>query len=274
MMTLAQEAAKRAGEVLREHFGRASIAVSAKGPADYVTDVDRRAEDVIRAFLEAELPGHAFLLEEAGAHGPPSDYEWAIDPLDGTTNYIHRYPFFSVSLGLRHRGAPVLGLVYDPLRGEMFTAEKGEGAHLNSVALSVSRTPELRGALVCTGFPFRSRPHLDPYLDCFRQVLLAAGDLRRDGSAALDLAYVAAGRYDAFWELGLKPWDTSAGCLLVAEAGGRVTDFHGGSGAVDGGDVIASNALVHGEILAVTSNVFAAGRPSGREIDSPSRRPL
>ena len=261
MITLAQEAAKRGGEVLRQNFGRANPTVRRKGEADFVSEVDHRSEEAIRSFLEAELPDHDFLLEEGGASGKGSEYEWVVDPLDGTTNYIHRLPFFSVSIALRHRGVTVLGVVYDPLRGEMFTAEGGEPARLNGIAVSVSSAGSLGEALVCTGFPFRSREWLDSYLSCFRTIFLGSAGMRRDGSAALDLAYVAVGRYDAFFELGLKPWDTAAGSLLVSRAGGMVTDFHGGDGAVEGGDIIATNGRVHAEILSVTSAVFAAGRP-------------
>jgi myo-inositol-1(or 4)-monophosphatase len=255
MIDIAQEAARRAGEVLRESFGRASIAVERKGQADYVTEVDRRAEEVIREFLSKELPGHGFLLEESGASGEAADHVWVVDPLDGTTNYIHRYPFFSVSLGLRRRGETVLGVVYDPMRNEMFTAEAGEKTRLNGVEMRVAPTPGLAQALVCTGFPFRNREWLDLYLESFRGVFLGASGVRRDGSAALDLAYVAAGRYDAFWELGLQPWDTAAGSLLILGAGGRVTDFHGGASWLDG-DIVASNGRVHDDMLAVLRRVF------------------
>ena len=263
MITLAKEAARRAGDVLLRNFGRASLTVESKAANDFVTEVDREAEDVIRGFLHEELPDHAFLLEEGGAIGAGSDWEWVVDPLDGTTNYIHRYPFFSVSLGLRHKGETVLGVIYDPLRHEMFSAEKGEGATLNGVPIAVGKTERLAQGFLCTGFPFRSREWLDAYLACFREMFLASSGMRRDGSAALDLAYVAAGRFDAFWELGLKPWDMAAGALLVREAGGRTSDFHGGDDFFHGGDIVASNGRIHEEILAVTRRVFASGRPRG-----------
>lgn len=256
MITLAVEAARRAGQVLVESFGRASLEVHEKGEADFVTEVDRRAEDTVREFLAAELPEHGFLLEEGGAIRPEAEYQWVVDPLDGTTNYIHRYPFFSVSIALRKKGETILGVVYDPIRSECFTAEKGEAARLNGIPVGVSRAESLRTALVCTGFPFRIRERLDAYLGAFRAVFLACGGMRRDGSAALDLAYVACGRYDAFWELGLKPWDTSAGALLVECAGGRVTDFHGGGEAIAGGDIVASNGAVHEALVGLLRGAF------------------
>src|SRR5436190_6115976 len=256
MITLAEEAARRAGQVLVESFGRASLQVEEKGEADFVTEVDRRAEDSVRELIEAERAEHAFMLEEGGTTRPEAEYQWVVDPLDGTTNYIHRYPFFSVSIALRKKGDTLLGVIYDPIRHECFTAEKGDVARLNGVPIGVSRTPALRTALVCTGFPFRIRDRIDAYLAAFRAVFLASGGLRRDGSAALDLAYVACGRYDAFWELGLKAWDTSAGALLVASAGGRVTDFHGGGDAITGGDIVATNGAVHEPLVALLRGAF------------------
>lgn len=257
MVTLAQEAARRAGSILLEHFGRSSLSVEEKAPNDYVSDADRRAEEAIRKLFAEEAPDHALLMEESGSHGQ-SDWEWVVDPLDGTTNYIHRYPFFCVSLALRHRGRTVLGVVYDPLRAEMFTAEDGEPTRLNGVPVPTTRRREVSRSLVSTGFPFRLRHHLEAYLRAFHRVQLAVGDQRRDGSAALDLAYVATGRCDAYWELGLKPWDTAAGALLVRAAGGVVSDFHGGEAYDDGGDIVAGDDLTHAAILAVTREIFAA----------------
>jgi myo-inositol-1(or 4)-monophosphatase len=262
MITLAEEAAKRGGDVLRENFGRASLQVTEKTASDFVTEVDLQAEEAIRSFLASEAPDHATLMEESGRSEQRSDFEWVVDPLDGTTNYIHRYPFFSVSVALRHKGEVIAGAVYDPMRREMFTAEKGEPTRLNGVPIDVARTEGLDRALVCTGFPLRIKDWLDLYLESFREIVLGSAGVRRDGSAALDLAYVAAGRFDAFWELGLKPWDTAAGALLVTQAGGEVTDFHGGPDAVDGGDILASNRRIHPEVLAILARVFAAGRPT------------
>lgn len=259
MIALAEEAARQAGEVLRSHFGRSELGVKRKARADYVTDVDRRAEEVIRELLEREVPEHSLLLEESGASGSGSDYQWIVDPLDGTTNYLHRYGFFSVSIALRHRTNVILGVVYDPLRGEMFSAEAGEPARLNGVDIHCSDQASLDDALICTGFPFRSRDRIDAYLACFREVFLASGGMRRDGSAALDLAYVAAGRFDAFWELDLKPWDIAAGSLIVEQARGRVSDLRGGTSDLEQGWILASNGRIHEALVALTAKAFPAG---------------
>jgi myo-inositol-1(or 4)-monophosphatase len=189
------------------------------------------------------------LAEETGAQGQ-SEYEWVIDPLDGTTNYLHGFPQFSISIALRHRGRLEQAVVYDPLREELFTASRGRGAQLNDRRLRVTSRTGLEGALIGTGFPFRDHRHLDAYLGMFRAMLEDTAGLRRPGSAALDLAYVAAGRLDGFWELGLAEWDFAAGALLVAEAGGTVTDLAGGERHMETGNVIAGNLKIHKAMLA------------------------
>ena len=264
MITLAQEAAKQAGEVLRGQFGRASLGVESKGPGDYVTEADRRAEDAIRELLETEAPEHGWVFEESGARAGTSDYTWVVDALDGTTNFIHRYPFFAVSIALLHRGRSVLGVVFDPMRGEMFTAEDGDATRLNGIATSVSPRDELGEALLGTGFPLRSPDLLSRYLEAFEALFLRSAGMRRGGAAALDLAYVAAGRLDGFWELGLAPWDTAAGEVLVRSAGGQVSDLGGDAPsspstpetAGSSVDIVASNGRIHDKILEVTRRVF------------------
>jgi len=261
MRTLAETAARNAGEVILASFGRASLQVEKKGVADFVTEVDRAAEAEIRQTLAEACPDHGFLLEEGGEVAGKSDAVWYVDPLDGTTNFIHRFPFFSVSLGLVKAGEVVVGVVYDPLRNEMYSAEKGGGTWLNGIAVKVSKAAALDAALLGTGFPFRAREHLDTYLDLFKRIFLGAAGVRRAGSAALDLAYVACGRTEGFFELALSPWDVAAGSLLVREAGGRVSDFHGGEGYLHGGDIVASNGSIHEELLVRTRAVYPEARP-------------
>ena len=244
MITLASEAARRAGEVLMASYGSSQHRVEQKGQADFVSEVDRAAEAVVLETLQRECPDHGFVLEESGRLDAERDFVWIVDPLDGTTNYLHRFPFFSVSVGLAHKGEVVLGVVYDPLRNELFSAEKGDGLRLNGLELRVSRNDADR-ALISTGFPFRVRQHLDSYLGLFKDVFEAVSGVRRAGSAALDLAYVACGRVDGFFELGLSPWDVAAGSLLVQEAGGQVSDFHGGTAFLWEGDIVASNGRLH-----------------------------
>lgn len=248
-LNIAIRAARAAGRVLLRHFDRVDrIQVQTKSRNDFVSEVDQSAEAVIIQELRSRFPAHSILAEESGAQGQ-GDFQWVIDPLDGTTNYLHGFPQFSVSIALRHRGQLECGVVYDPLREEMFTAARGEGAQLNDRRLRVAPRPSLEGALIGTGFPFRDQRHIDAYLGMFKAMTLATAGLRRPGSAALDLAYVAAGRTDGFWELGLSPWDFAAGALLVTEAGGTVTDLAGGSRHFDTGNLVAGNIKVHREML-------------------------
>ena len=248
-LTIATRAARAAGRLILRYFERVDqVQIHVKTRNDFVSEVDRAAEDTIIQELRSKYPDHAFLAEESGARGR-SDFEWVIDPLDGTTNYLHGFPQFSISIALRHRGRLECGLVYDPLREEMFTAERGGGALLNDRRIRVANQTGLDGALIGTGFPFRDQRFLDSYLAMFRTILENTAGIRRPGSAALDLAYVACGRTGGFWELGLSEWDMAAGALLVSEAGGRVSDLRGGDRFFETGNIIGGNLKVHRALL-------------------------
>jgi len=249
-INIAIRAARSAGNLLLRYFDRVdTLTIDSKGLNDFVTEVDRAAEQVIIDVLRKSFPDHAILAEESGGQGGRSDYEWIIDPLDGTTNYLHGFPQFSISIGLKHKGVLDQALVYDPMREEMFTASRGQGAQLNDRRIRVSNRKGLEGALLATGFPYRQQAHLDAYLGMFKAFLKETAGVRRPGSAALDLAYVAAGRVDGFWELGLSPWDVAAGALLVKEAGGIVTDFAGGERYLESGNIIAGGIKVHKSMI-------------------------
>ena len=246
---IAIRAARAAGRVLLRYAHQIDrIPVQTKRHNDFVSEVDRQAEAAIIRELRAKFPHHAILAEETGAQGT-GEFEWVIDPLDGTTNYLHGFPQFSVSIALRHQGRLLCGLVYDPLREELFTAARGEGALLNERRIRVSERRSLEGALIGTGFPFRDHRHLDTYLGMFKTVVQATAGVRRPGSAALDLAYVACGRTDGFWELGLSEWDMAAGALLIREAGGQVSDLRGGEDYLATGNIVAGNPRVHQNLL-------------------------
>jgi myo-inositol-1(or 4)-monophosphatase len=225
-----------------------AVRVSSKGRNDFVSEVDRAAEASIIHELRSKYPQHAILAEESGSHGS-GEFEWIIDPLDGTTNYLHGFPQWSISIGLRERGRMQVGVVYDPLREELFTAERGGGALLNDRRIRVSNRSSLDGALIGTGIPYREHAHLDAYLGMLRAMIHDTAGIRRPGSAALDFAYVAAGRLDGFWELGLSPWDFAAGALLVAEAGGTVSDLAGGARMFETCNVVAGGLKVHRAML-------------------------
>ena len=252
--------------MLLDHFGkRGSLQLKEKGRNDYVTVADREAEEVVLRLLRARFPDHAIVAEEseADAAGARSKsgagsigYRWFVDPLDGTTNFIHGVPLFGVSIGLSDAQGMRAAVVYDPVRNEMFTAARGQGAHLNGAPLKVARPGKLERSLLVTGIPFRSLDRLEAYLASFRAFIHEAGGLRRDGSAALDLAYVACGRYDGFWEMGLSSWDVAAGSLLVTEAGGVVTDFLGRGGYVESGDIIAAAPEIHPDMLRVVRAAY------------------
>jgi myo-inositol-1(or 4)-monophosphatase len=239
LLNIATGAARRAGEVILRSLDRVgALAVSEKSRNDFVSEVDRAAEQVLIAAIRKAYPAHGILAEESGA-APGDEYTWVIDPLDGTTNFLHGFPQFAVSVACRHRGRAEVGVVLDPMRGELFTAERGAGTQLDGRRVRVSQRPGLEGALVGTGFPFReNRRWLKPYLAMLERVMDATAGVRRPGAASLDLAYVAAGRLDAFWEVGLSPWDTAAGNLLITEAGGMVGNLAGGEYR-DGGHLLA-----------------------------------
>lgn len=245
MLNIAVRAARRAGDIIVRHLDRVQdLRVDTKSRNEFVTEVDRMAEAAILDILRKYYPTHAILAEESGVQAG-DNYQWIIDPLDGTTNFIHGFPQFAVSIALRHEGRIEQAVVYDPLRQELFTASRGRGAFMNDRRIRVSRHPGLEGALLGTGFPFRGLAHLDPYLASLRALIQVTAGIRRAGAAALDLAYVAAGRLDGFWEQGLKPWDMAAGALLIVEAGGMVSDFRGQAEFLASGNLFAGNPNVH-----------------------------
>ena len=264
--------AEEAGARLRE-FLAAGVETEYKGDVDLVTVADRTAEKLIKERLSEAFPGHGIYGEEGTRERMDGEFRWYVDPLDGTTNFAHGLPQFCVSLGLEQRlvqrqvqrdaalgtdqdGTLVAAVIYDPMRDELFTAERGKGAWLNGKPMRVSHTPELAEALLATGFPSRKR-HDSPNVHFYHEFTLRSHGLRRAGSAALDLASVASGRMDAFWEFNLNPWDTTAGVLLIEEAGGRVTDFSGGEFKLDSREVLASNGLIHNELVGLFNDMFA-----------------
>lgn len=250
MLTIAVRAARNAGRILLRYQDRIDqIDVASKRRNDFVSEVDQSAEQTIIRELRGKYPDHAILAEESGEH-QGGDFQWVIDPLDGTTNYLHGFPQFCVSIALKYRNRLEQAVVYDPLREELFTASRGEGARLNDRRLRVTGHTSLEGALIGTGFPFRDHSHLDTYLDMFKAMIRDTAGIRRPGSAALDFAYLAAGRLDGFWELGLAQWDFAAGALLVTEAGGMVSDLAGGDRHLETGNVVAGNLKVHQAMLA------------------------
>jgi myo-inositol-1(or 4)-monophosphatase len=241
ILNIAVRAARRAGSIINRAALDGSLDVRTKQARDYVTQVDRAAEEAIIEVVRKAYPDHAFLAEESGAAGGgQAEFRWIIDPLDGTTNFIHAFPQYCVSIAVEQRGALAHAVVYDPVRNELFTASKGRGAFLNDRRIRVSKCVRLQDALVGTGFPFKEVTRLDLYLRQLRRFMETASGVRRAGAAALDLAYVACGRLDAFWELGLSPWDMAAGALLIQEAGGLVGDLKGEAGFMESGDVCAA----------------------------------
>jgi myo-inositol-1(or 4)-monophosphatase len=243
-VNVAVRAARAAGQIILRYMNRLeSLDIIEKQRHDYVSEVDRLAEAEIIRELKRAFPRDATLGEESGASGKSRNV-WVIDPLDGTHNYLRGIPHFCVSIGLLENGEPTLGVVYDPLRDELFTGDKGNGAYLNDRRIRIGKREGLGGALLVTGFPYRQRRHLEAQLGMTRALLAEAEDIRRTGSAALDIAYVAAGRVDGFYEIGLKPWDMAAACVLVREAGGRYCDFAGRDGFPQSGNLIAGNVSV------------------------------
>jgi myo-inositol-1(or 4)-monophosphatase len=257
-MGIAFRAAMLAGDLILKNLGRISKDdVNIKQASDFVTRVDRESEQLIIDTIKQKFPKHLFLAEESVKDLETGEYRWIIDPLDGTTNFIHGYPVFSVSIALEYKEEIILGTIFDPLRDEIFTAEKGKGAFLNGQPVNVSTISELENSLITTGFPFRRKNFIDNYLKLFKNIFHKVSDIRRAGSAALDLAYLACGRCDAFFEIGLSIWDVAAGSILIKEAGGIITDFDGGSDYLTTGNIVAGTPALHGGILNEVKGVFS-----------------
>jgi len=252
MLNIAVKAARRAGSIInRAALEGGALEVKAKNKNDFVTQVDKAAEQAIIGVIHTAYPDHSILAEESGdTPGARAEYRWVIDPLDGTTNYIHGFPQYCVSIALEHRGVPTHGVVYDPGKNELFTASRGRGAFLDDRRMRVSKCTRLQDALVGTGFPYKEVSRLDLYMRQLRTMMTSSAGVRRAGAAALDLAYVAAGRLDAFWEMGLSRWDMAAGALLIQEAGGMVADLQGGADFLDRGEIAAATPKVLPELLA------------------------
>jgi len=261
MLTTAVKAARRAGNIINRGARDLDLLkVSSKGPKDFVSEIDHAAEAAIVETLLGAYPTHAILAEEGTAKGEnaAAEYLWIIDPLDGTTNFLHGFPQYCVSIALEHRGVVTQGVIYDPVRNDLFTATRGRGAFLNDRRIRVSKRQHLRDCLIGTGFPFRDGSFLDTYLAMMREMITQTAGLRRPGAAALDLAYVAAGFYDGFFEVGLNPWDVAAGSLLILEAGGLIGDLSGEGDYLRGGQVIAATPKVFAQMVQALSPFRAA----------------
>ena len=253
-LQVAIEAAKEAGRIQKLRFGH-SHPIEYKGEFNPVTEVDRLCEQAIIKEISSVFPDHDIMTEESPFKEKGSPWRWIIDPLDGTTNYFHGFPFFSVSIGLEVEGEMELGVVYHPIVDELFVAERGKGAFLNGKGIMVSRINDLKGSLLGTGFPYDTHENVDFYLRYFRQFIIRSFAVRRPGSAAIDLCYLAAGRFDGFWELKLHPWDMAAGSLMVLEAGGKVTDFKGQPFSIYSKEILASNGWIHQQMLEIIQEV-------------------
>jgi len=254
LLNIAVSAARRAGSIIARSVDHVdALTIKQKSKNDFVSEVDRAAEREIVNIVRKAHPDHAILAEESGRQPGKEDFLWIIDPLDGTTNFLHGFPQFAVSIAVEHKGRIEHGVVYDPISQDLFTASRGGGAQLNGRRIRVTRRNSLDGALLGTGFPFRQREKLEPYLATFKAMFTETevADVRRAGAASLDLAYVAAGRLDGFWEFGLNAWDMAAGALLIREAGGIVTDFAGGHNYLDGGNIVAGSPKVLDALLKI-----------------------
>ena len=251
LMNVMTAAAIKAGRGLKRDLGEIeNLQVSVKGPGDFVSAADKKAEKTIFEELSKARPGYGFLMEEAGVvEGSDKSHRWIIDPLDGTTNFLHGFPHYAVSIALSHKGVLSQAVIYDPVRNELFTASRGRGAYLNDHRMRVGKRSKLQGCLLGTGFPFREFTNVDAYLAMFRDLMQKTAGVRRAGAATLDLAYVAAGRLDGFWEFGLAPWDMAAGSLLITEAGGLVGDFQGNSGFLETGNIVGGNPKLFSQLI-------------------------
>ncbi len=264
LLNIAVKAARQAGKTIIQNSYRVErVGFYEKGKHDYVSDIDRYAESEIVDAVRKAYPEHSILAEE-GTRYQGNDYEWIIDPLDGTTNYLHGVPQFAVSIAIRYAGKLQHAVVLDPVLGELFTASRGDGAYLNEKRIRASKAKNLSDCLIGTGFPFRENDNIDEWIAVFRELAPRTSGIRRPGSAAIDLAYVAAGRYDGFWESGLKIWDMAAGALLVEEAGGMVTDFNRDAGYLDSGRIIAANPEIYNDLYQIIHN--SAGK-TGKSPD-------
>lgn len=252
MLDIAAQCAEEAGRILLRNLEKPRH-IEQKGSLDtnLVTETDKEVEEYIIGVLRNQFPDHDILAEESGSRGSGSEYRWIIDPLDGTTNYAHGLPLFCTSIGLERRGELVLGVIYDPMRKELYSAQKGKGAFLNGRQLKVSETRSLRESLLVTGFPYDVRSNPDHVVEHFNEFLMEARAVRRLGSAAIDFCYVAAGRFDGFWEVSLNPWDMAAGILIVLEAGGTFTDFRGNPATIYDRTMLVSNGKIHGQMVDV-----------------------
>ncbi|MFQ5602794.1 MAG: inositol monophosphatase family protein [bacterium] len=252
------QAARLSGKILMDNLPeKQQLQIDRKQPFDFVTQVDHLSENAIMDFIRNRHPRHNIMAEESGGQPPSTGYSWLIDPLDGTTNFIHEFPMFAVSIGLLYEHKVITGVVFDPVRNEMFHAEKHRGAYLNGRPIKVSNTRDFSRCLLATGFPFRAKHLTDSYFEAFKQLFHQVSDFRRAGAAALDLAYLASGRLDGFWELTLNPWDIAAGTLLIEEAGGQVTDLWGGDSHLSRGHIVASNGFIHNKITQIVGAVFS-----------------
>ena len=252
MLSTAVKAARKAGTIIvRASDNIDQLTVKNKTINDYVSEVDVTSEEIIIDTLKTAYPKHGFLGEESGMKDINSDFIWIIDPLDGTTNFLHKFPQYCISIALMHKGDITHAVVYDPNRNDLFTASKGSGAYLNDRRIRVSNRHKLKDSIIGTGFPFRDFSHLKPYLKMFEEMILSTSGIRRPGSAALDLAYVAAGWFDGFWEIGLSKWDIAAGALIVKEAGGIVSDFNEKQAWLKTGNIIASNNKIYDEFIKI-----------------------
>ena len=250
MLNIAVRAARRAGSIInRAALDGGGFEVRAKQRNDFVTRVDHAAEEAIIETVRKAYPDHAVLAEESGISAGQAEYQWIIDPLDGTTNFIHGFPQYCVSIAIRHRGALAQGVIYDPVKNELFTASKGRGAFLNDRRIRVSKCTRLDEALVGTGFPFKETARIELYTKQLKNIMQTAAGVRRAGAAALDLAYVACGRLDAFWELGLSAWDMAAGALMIMEAGGLVADLRGEGGYLESGEIATATPKIFPALL-------------------------
>jgi myo-inositol-1(or 4)-monophosphatase len=246
LLNIATEAAKSGGKVLEQFWGKLISIQKKEFTWDLVTEADKKSEEAIIKILKTEFPDHSILAEESGLHSiEGTDYAWVVDPLDGTTNYTHQYPMVSVSIGLIHQEKPIVGVVYNPIHKELFQAAEGRGTKLNGNKIFVSKNEDLSHSLLATGFAYDRRDTIDNNYTEFCHITHLSQGVRRGGSAALDLAYVAAGRLDGFWERGLKPWDTCAGIVLIQEAGGKVTSYEGGPLILESGRILATNGIIH-----------------------------